>query len=205
MLLLQLFVIGWSLQTIATQTAETGPCPHVKVVQNFNVEKFMGLWFELSRSLPNTYEPGTECVTYNYTVDSYDFIRIVARQFSSETRIESQYIGNATIDVESCAHMKPCGKMKVAYLRPDGTTIIGPLWVLAIDYNSFAVLWSCTEHNNGLAHSRRAWVISKMPHPPDSYIEGAQNVLAADNITDIEFERTPQHTFCSEYYRNMQE
>jgi lipocalin len=45
---------------------EWGPCPKVQVMQNFNVDSYIGVWYEQVRDKSIWYETG-DCVQAKYT------------------------------------------------------------------------------------------------------------------------------------------
>lgn len=52
----------------------------MKVVQNFDVQKYLGLWYEVEK-YPFIFTLGGRCVTANYDLNSDGTVRVFNRQF----------------------------------------------------------------------------------------------------------------------------
>uniref|UniRef100_A0A0C9R3T7 Apod_2 protein n=1 Tax=Fopius arisanus TaxID=64838 RepID=A0A0C9R3T7_9HYME len=114
-----------------------GICPEVETIERLNMTAFMGKWYEAERYF-SIFEIGAKCGIFNYSTGDNGSLRIVTSQTSVLTGIESTLEGIA----------RPIGraddpKLTVAYpsLPIQYPT---PQWVLGTDYDSYAVLWSCT-------------------------------------------------------------
>ena len=54
-----------SVYFASAQVTGLGPCPVVKPVENFNVNKYTGLWYEFQK-YPNFFSRGAKCITATY-------------------------------------------------------------------------------------------------------------------------------------------
>lgn len=61
------------------QIISIGQCPEHPVVQNFDLQAYVGYWFEISRYERDT-QRGAECVQVNYTLNEDSSVRIENRQ-----------------------------------------------------------------------------------------------------------------------------
>ncbi|KAK9888734.1 hypothetical protein WA026_000960 [Henosepilachna vigintioctopunctata] len=119
-------------------------CPDLPVQRNFDVEKFMGNWYER-----NVYTAGsggdrcnldtfrsTDCGSFNLNMtDAGDWL------VSGRAR---------PIGAEAA-------KLVVDYFV--GANAELPYWILETDYNSYAVAWSCLQ--SPAATLRYAWVLTR--------------------------------------------
>ncbi|XP_008552244.1 apolipoprotein D-like [Microplitis demolitor] len=138
------------------------------------------------------YELYSKCTTANYTLDDYGFLIAENRQFSTVNRFQTQIIGNATIDKENCGEDSPeCGKLIIGFPSAYTGKTIGPYWVLATDYGSFATVWSCTEY--GSYHFKYVWILGRQEHPATSVVKAAMRILKINGINDIPMADTNQN------------
>lgn len=71
-----LFVL--TVHLASGQVTNVGPCPEVKTVKNFSVEKYLGLWYEVKR-YPNRFSNG-KCVTANYGLNPNGTVSVLNNQ-----------------------------------------------------------------------------------------------------------------------------
>ncbi|KAG7231240.1 hypothetical protein INR49_012071 [Caranx melampygus] len=67
------------LPLVAAQTYHWGPCPTPKVQPNFNLEQYLGRWYEIEK-LPASFERG-KCIEANYSIRKDGTIRVLNSQF----------------------------------------------------------------------------------------------------------------------------
>jgi len=93
-------------------------------VQEFDINKYMGKWYEISR-LPNTFEEGLEENTATYRIDDDGTIIVIneGRLINDKTKIK-QAKGKAW-----APDPKEPGKLKVSFFWP----FSGDYWVLKVD------------------------------------------------------------------------
>ena len=56
-----------------------GSCPKVELQKNFDLEKYLGTWYEMKRSESITFEEGT-CVTAHYSLLESGYVEVLNSQ-----------------------------------------------------------------------------------------------------------------------------
>ncbi|XP_072742448.1 apolipoprotein D-like [Anoplolepis gracilipes] len=179
-IILTLSILAWA----SAQIPNLGFCPEYIPMANFDMERFLGSWYEAERYFQLT-EVVSRCVMTNYTKGTdgrYHVSNQVTNRFTGIKRILEGEIKPAASKAEE-------GKLQVKY-----TTI--PLTpetkysVLETDYNSYAVLWSC--QGIGPVHAQNAWVMTRERIPPGEVLQKAYGVLDKYKISKTFFVKTDQ-------------
>jgi apolipoprotein D and lipocalin family protein len=76
-----------------SQVPGFGRCPAVSIVQNFDVPRYMGLWYEV-RKYPFIFQLGGSCTTAEYTLLADSTVKVVNTQVRNGA--EDSVIGSAT-------------------------------------------------------------------------------------------------------------
>lgn len=58
-------LVAFLASQVFSQVPGLGRCPQITVVQNFNVQRYLGRWFEI-RSYPAIFQVGASCTEANY-------------------------------------------------------------------------------------------------------------------------------------------
>jgi apolipoprotein D and lipocalin family protein len=90
----------------------TGIPEGIKPVQNFNVNKYQGKWYEIAR-LDHSFERGLENVSAQYTIKDDGNVEVINKGFSTQSNEWKEAIGNATF-VRSSDE----GYLKVSFFGP---------------------------------------------------------------------------------------
>ncbi|KAL6434291.1 hypothetical protein ACFW04_006017 [Cataglyphis niger] len=179
-IILTFSVLAWA----SAQIPSLGFCPEYIPMANFDMQRFLGVWYESERYFQLT-EVVSRCVMTNYTkgLDGrYHVSNEVTNRFTGVKRILEGEIKPAASKAEE-------GKLQVKY-----TTI--PLTpetkysVLETDYDSYAVLWSC--QGIGPVHAQSAWVMTRDRIPPGEVLQKAYGVLDKYKISKTFFVKTDQ-------------
>ncbi|XP_011882218.1 PREDICTED: apolipoprotein D-like [Vollenhovia emeryi] len=179
-IILVLSVLAWA----SAQIPNLGFCPEYIPMANFNMQRFMGVWYEAERYFQLS-EVVSRCVMTNYTRGSDGKYRVsnqVTNRFTGIKRILDGEIKPPASKAEE-------GKLNVKY-----TTI--PLTpetkysVLETDYDSYAVLWSC--QGIGPVHAQNAWVMTRERIPSGKVLQKAYGVLDKYKISKTFFVKTDQ-------------
>lgn len=168
---------------VSAQTLRCGPCPQVDVQQGFNLQRYLGRWFEITK-LPASFERG-KCIEANYALRQDGTIQVLNRQ-QEENGIS--IIGTAKIPDPS----EPA-KLGVSfnYVSPTGT-----YWVLYTDYTSVSVVYSCTDFMR-LFHMDYAWILARTRFLPEETMRNATKILEKAGVQQCELIPTDQ-TGCSD-------
>ncbi|KAG7259288.1 hypothetical protein CRUP_028329, partial [Coryphaenoides rupestris] len=77
-----IFLLGLVLPLVSSQSYHWGACPDPKVQPNFNLQQFLGKWYEIEK-LPASFERG-KCIEANYVTRSDGTIQVLNSQFYKE-------------------------------------------------------------------------------------------------------------------------
>ncbi|XP_012286568.1 apolipoprotein D [Orussus abietinus] len=160
-----------------------GACPNVQTMPSFELERYLGKWYEAERYFA-LFEFGGKCVTANYSQSENGSVKIVNGQISSLTGIASTIEGIG----------RPIGRSddpKLSVTFPSlPLQFDAPYWILDTDYERFAVVWSCT--NFGVFSVRNAWILTRDPKPPIPVLEKAYQTIDRNNVSRAYLIRTDQ-------------
>ena len=119
-----------------------GMCDRPELVQNFDAEAYLGVWYELRRDKGITFESG-ECVTAEYSLnDDGSTVKVSNTQFFGffdGTNGSENAIGEAQINQWTG------GLLWVYFFAYLG----GGYHILDTDYTGHAVVWTCENYGAG--------------------------------------------------------
>lgn len=188
--MLRLFVIVAIANAAMAQVPFLGTCPNLETMQGFNLEKYLGEWYEVERYFA-WFEFGAKCVRANYSLNEDNSMKIINKQISSLTGVASSIQGIGRL-------IGRFDDPKLTVTFPSlPLPIDAPYWVLDSDYNTYAVVWSCT--NLGVLNTRNVWILTREPNPPIAVLEKAYQVIDKNNISRAYFIRTDQKNCPASY------
>ncbi|XP_067010614.2 apolipoprotein D [Anabrus simplex] len=168
-----------------------GSCPQYVPMNNFDMTKFMGMWYETERMF-QVIETASRCIAANYTNSPDGKIRVqnhVTSRITGIKRIlegELKFLGKQNE-----------GKMSVKYsVLPGPLPIETEYTVLDTDYKSYAVLWHCSSLVP-FFNTQNAWIMTRERNPPGTILQEAYGVLDKYNIPRTSFFKTIQEN-CDE-------
>uniref|UniRef100_UPI0037E90E9A apolipoprotein Db n=1 Tax=Semicossyphus pulcher TaxID=241346 RepID=UPI0037E90E9A len=169
---------------VSAQTYHWGPCPVPKVQPNFNLQQYLGRWYEIEK-LPASFERG-KCIEANYAVRKDGTIQVRNTQFyKQKTRVAE---GTAVIlDPREPAQLG----VSFSYFTP-----YSPYWILTTDYTSVSVVYSCTDILR-IFHIDFAWILGRSRFIPLGTVEYAKELLIKEGI-DICRMRPTDQTGCKD-------
>ncbi|XP_062235620.1 apolipoprotein D-like isoform X1 [Platichthys flesus] len=164
-----LYLLLLLLPLVAAQTWNWGPCPSPPVQPDFNVQQYLGRWYEIEK-LPASFERG-KCIEANYSLRKDGTIRV----------LNSQFYENETSTAEGTAVVRDpreAAKLGVSfsYFSP-----YSPYWVLSTDYTGFTIVYSCTDFFR-LFHVEFAWILTRSRFPPAETVQNAKDLLISEGI-----------------------
>ncbi|CAK9823936.1 Apolipoprotein D [Anthophora retusa] len=165
------------------QIPSLGFCPDYVPMANFDMTKFLGIWYEAERYFQLT-EVISRCVMANYTMAPGGKFRVsneVTNRFTGIKRVVEGEVKKAASKAEE-------GKLIVKYTIP--LTPETKYSVLETDYDSYAVLWSCS--GIGPFHTQNAWVMTRDRLAPGTVLQKAYAVLDKYKISKTFFVKTDQ-------------
>ncbi|KAL6263698.1 hypothetical protein P5V15_003786 [Pogonomyrmex californicus] len=181
--MLRIFVILIIANATLAQVPFLGTCPNLEAMPNFELERYLGKWYEVERYFA-WFEFGGKCVTANYSLNENDSVKIINKQISSLTGVATSIEGVGRL-IDRSDDPKLTVTFPSLPLQFDA-----PYWVLDSDYKSYAVVWSCT--NLGVLNVRNVWILTREPKPPIAVLEKAYQVIDKNNISRAYFIRTDQ-------------
>lgn len=142
----------------------TGTPEGVKVVDGFQVEQYLGKWYEIAR-LDHSFERGLEQVTAEYSKRDDGGIKVINRGFDSAKGKWKEAVGKAYF-VES----PDIGKLKVSFFGP----FYGGYNIIALDktYYNYAMIAG--------PDKSYLWLLSRTPQLP--YPIKAQLIAEAEAL-----------------------
>lgn len=188
--MLRILLIVFIANAVMAQVPFLGACPNLETMQNFELDKYLGKWYEVERYFA-WFEFGGRCVTANYSLGENDSVKIVNSQISLLT--------GAATSIEGIARL--IGKSDDPKLSVNFPSLPlpfdAPYWVLDSDYTTYAVVWSCT--NLGVFNVRNVWILTREPRPAVSVLEKSYQVIDKNNISRAYFIRTDQKNCPASY------
>ncbi|KAM6953757.1 uncharacterized protein FYW47_014360 [Aplochiton taeniatus] len=173
------------LPLVSAQTFHLGPCPNPKVQPNFDVNRYLGKWYEIER-LPAVFESG-KCIEANYALRTDGTIRVL----NSQTVDGVRSTGEGTAAIQDLEDQAKLG-VSFSYLTP-----YSPYWVLTTDYTGYVVVYGCTDILR-LFRFEFAWILSRSRFPPNATVESAKQLLRTEHI-DISGMTPTDQTNCKDY------
>lgn len=126
-----------------------GRCPTPPRVQNFQLPRYLGNWYEGARDASTPFEKG-ECVNAYYEMNASNTVRVVNSEYRADNRWHS---------AEGQAYCE--GTDGQCHVRFSKFAPYGDYQVLDTDYDNYAIVYSCL--NLYLARWDLGWVLVRDP------------------------------------------
>ncbi|KAK9869272.1 hypothetical protein WA026_003025 [Henosepilachna vigintioctopunctata] len=180
---------------VQTQVPFSGKCPRIKhVQQNFDVKKFEGVWISTEKYFAG-FEIGKKCFEAVYSMRDNETMFIHNRMIGKLTRKVTYMDGYATPTGEP-------GEGKFLFLFKFPLPLNGPYWVLETDYDSYAVMWSCSQAIG--FNSRLAWILTRARNFTQETLDKAYSVLDKNRLSKRLLRKMDQ-TGCPKYDENIED
>ncbi|XP_072307269.1 apolipoprotein D-like isoform X1 [Eucyclogobius newberryi] len=168
----------------SAQTFSCGACPRVEPQKGFEVQRYLGRWFEITK-LPASFERG-KCIEANYALRQDGTIEVLNKQMEQPGTL-TPIVGTAVIRNQS----EPA-KLAVGFSY---YSLPGMYWVLYTDYDSVTVVYSCTDILR-LFRVEFGWVLARNRTLSDETRAMAEGVLEKAGVKLCQLIPTDQ-TGCS--------
>jgi len=155
----------------SSQKISTGKCPDVQVKKDFDLSKYVGVWYEIEKN-PVPFEAGLKCNTANYT-QQQDYVTVVNTGIKKRNGQVSSIEGKATVPNKDVP-----AKLKVKF---NGMPFEANYWVLDTDYTTYSIVYSCFSVFD-FFNAEFLWILSRTPALENSTHENIYKFLDANNI-----------------------
>ncbi|XP_041969316.1 bilin-binding protein-like [Aricia agestis] len=156
--------------------AHAQKCPKVDLLENFDLSKYaQGAWYEIAR-YNNSVERYGNCVVSNYTRSDNDYVIEV-----TEIQDGKKIVYDGIVDVSTDEHRK--GNITYIFLDNNITYRYSMIF-LSVDYDSYALKYSCQYDPNTKSSLVFAWIYSKTPKLSDSAKATIDSYLATSKLLD---------------------
>ncbi|XP_004578301.2 apolipoprotein D [Ochotona princeps] len=170
MLLLLLPSLAGLFALAEGQAFHMGKCPSPPVQENFDVHKYLGKWYEIEK-IPASFEKGS-CIQANYSLMESGNIKVLNQELRTDGTV-NQIEGQATQ-----SNLSEPAKLGVKFFKLMPTA---PYWVLATDYENYALVYSCTTII-WLFHIDYVWILGRNRSLPPDTVAHLKEILTANNI-----------------------
>ncbi|XP_049279472.1 apolipoprotein D-like [Anopheles funestus] len=151
------FVLGL-VQLASGQIVSTGQCQDHPVHVNFDVARYLGLWYEIRR-YEQVFQFGGECVTAEYSLNEDGSVLVFNSMLVPPSQVRSADTGRAVIAFPDESPLE--AKLNVTF-DAAAVDVSANYWVLATDYDNYAVVWGCFGVGTTL-RAESAWILSRTP------------------------------------------
>ncbi|CAH1153724.1 unnamed protein product [Phaedon cochleariae] len=165
------------------QIPSLGFCPEYFPMADFDMSRFLGKWYEAERYFQFS-ELASRCVVTDYARGPSGKIYVSNEVTNRLTGIKRVIDGT----IEQTGKIGE-GQLNVKYSTTPLSTE-STLIVLETDYDSFAVVWSCSGF--GPLHAESVWLMTRDRIPPGPVLQQAYGVLDKFRISRNFFIKTDQ-------------
>merc|ERR1712002_60285 len=162
------------------QVTGFGSCPKVPTQKTMDVQKYLGLWYEIER-FPSFFE-GDNCGTANYTVKANGNITVDNRYI--ENGVEHNALGEAY-------QQDPANDPAYLGVSFFNAGPVGDYRVVETDYNMYSLVYSCRSIA-GLLYGQFAWILARVPQPDPAIVARLKDLLSSYSVDISHFEAINQ-------------
>lgn len=166
MVLGSILIVCFAFLQLSSAKFNWGGCPTLSKVQNFDLSRFLGDWFEAARDASAPFESG-ECSIAHYELTEAGTVKVV----NSEYRADNKWYS-----AEGEAYCE--GTEGQCYVRFSNYSPYADYEVLDTDYDNYAVVYSC--FNLYFARWDLGWVLVR-----DSRFKIYEQIETLSKLTGI--------------------
>ncbi|XP_046436862.1 apolipoprotein D-like isoform X2 [Daphnia pulex] len=126
--------------SIKAQIAFDVVCPNVNIVQDFDMQKYSGVWFEIE-SYPDVIDEFDICVSLSYSVQTDGVLQVVSSWFNTSSKAHERIQGSARFVNPGLG-----AKLLVTYptsFVTESMSTDGNFWIIETDYKNYAIVFLC--------------------------------------------------------------
>jgi len=184
----------------AAQLQSPGKCPTIKVIKNFNSEKYLGTWYEYS-NYDNNFSSavvGAKCDVAKYTDmteegEGKPLTIGVLNRAVREDKGYFDYSAKAKAVLGEPSNPDKPGKLIVNFYDPpskrESTTT--NYNILDTDYDTYTTVYLCRQIKAN-TKSEFLWILTREQFPAQSVVDKATNVIRSNNIDTTRLKKTEQ-------------
>ncbi|XP_002064926.3 apolipoprotein D [Drosophila willistoni] len=181
----------WLCGNCKAQLPFPGQCPEVKIMDTFDLNAYLGIWYEYSK-YPFVFEIGKKCIYANYGIIDNSTVSVVNAAINRFTGNPSNVTGTAKVIAPA--------QLAVTFSANQQATKPNYL-VLGTDYTSYAVVYSCSSATP-LANLRIVWILTRQPQPKQDAIDAAFKILDDNKLSRSLLIDTIQNDNCPQLDEN---
>ncbi|CAF0704577.1 unnamed protein product [Brachionus calyciflorus] len=188
-LLIALLVVALSHQ-VTSQSL--GICVKTPIIKDFNSTRYLGKWYEIERFNYLFEPPNLDCVvaTYGYLNETAVTVNNIA--FNLKTNKTTGRNGYAYIPNLAAPNklsvVLPIELYNVTFFQNEG-----PYEVLETDYETYALVYSCTQVVYDLVKLEVVWILSRKPTMDEKEIDYLKQRTASYKLDTSKFFRINQN------------
>ena len=121
-----------ALLGLASAGFRTGKCLNPKLQDNFEIEKYVGVWYEQYRDYDFAFsDPSGECTVAEYSFNDDGSVKVHNSQYITSNKTLDDTVGRATCDGAQC-------QVRFSQYQP-----FGDYRVVSVDYDEYTIIYSC--------------------------------------------------------------
>lgn len=149
----------------------------------------MGTWYEIQR-YEQEFQLSLDCVTAEYDLPNPEIAQISVHNRGVLLGVEPVAFDAVGVAVRSFPDDDTfAAKLSVAFFGQEPTR--SNYWVLGTDYESFSLVWSCDERDDG-TREESSWVLSRSKELTPEFWNSINLLLWANDINRADYRLTEQ-------------
>ena len=124
-----------------------------------------------------------------YFICTYIFLKYLCRLFKHFMCVAHTHVISIYVDIDKCVYLIYRNKLSI-HIRVSGSPRV-PYWVVDTDYDTYSLIWSCTEYIN-LIQADFAWIVSRQRTLDETIVRKLQDKLASFGVNVSSFRKTVQ-------------